>query len=1105
MGWGVEFLQASFLMYDDVMDQSQTRRGKECWYRLPNVSMSNALNDGVFIENAVYSLLIDNTTFDSRIKFSIMRLCHDITLRTIVGQHFDLNSVRPTDQDVDLSRYTFERYWAITAFKTAYYSFWLPVALGMAMAEFPEDQTDYAKTKEACISLGNYFQAQDDVLDVFGDPEVIGKVGTDILESKCSYVYLKARELLEAADDGGESRALLARLNELYRKRDKTESEVAEVKGIFVKSGVKEAFDKFEEEEKAKIDAIAKSICNENLRKKMPRKPAWLSEDDLLKEQADFLNGDKPAASVVRVGKEDKRVTFAEEDGIMKEDESRNVKAQQEAELASVDVPLARVMNDRVVERNPELNTVVAPPRAHPSSAAKGFPKPKLRAWRSKKLAEANVPLAQRKAAGKVKEGNGDNNNNNNNTTAVLNMSKEEREETMAEVQRMFSASNIEFLRERGRKKLEAEGPSDGADSSNKAGDTVTEGEDMYEGEVDLGYGNRLELDELEIDKQKWMEPVNEDEDMPRPEDETFEGRRFDFEGHELKRDAGGRYDPVLYHHGEEPGRPGYTVQELLVLSDSNNGGQRQLAIRTLGNIIEKEEDVSSVWIGHRQVHVRFAVSASHNNINFPQVLEEVEESPSALSVAHLLSMLLPLAPKLQDICGDIVNDAAERYRVDVCNYLLPYVDDYYRASQIGAMRVLGGLESPKRRDLDWCCAGLDRWCKGVKDATMDTEELRSYLPLFSRYMCLRNGDDTVVLHALKVVESLWTSDSHESFYRSLVDCVDSVVQKIEDKVANKDPLTDATVFLLELLLTAFTDAPSVKVLIREPELGHWLLDNGRIDRIGRVLFMLALNDNAVNTLNVKSLSSTEEISAEVFATICRYRPNAKAAARGLKFANEDTLVEALRLMWHTVGLEGPWDASTPLSIVNKASVETVAQIGKINREVAPLLQWGDMAIAVINRVGDFTKSLEASSVAMKLLTSPSCDVPDADTMKWESARVELRRRVQGGVPTALECSLLLALCSVPFPLSSRVDVWCDTDLMIVIAKTDGIEALTGERDLSAVEDSDLADRESQSLLRVWREQCQNFLREASEALSFDDRNLVVRAAKGIEKALEGI
>lgn len=59
-------------------------------------------------------------------------------------------------------------------------------------------------------------------------------------------------------------------------------------------------------------------------------------------------------------------------------------------------------------------------------------------------------------------------------------------------------------------------------------------------------YGNRLELDELEIDKQKWMEPVTEEEDVARQEDETFEGRRFDFEGKErYGSDGEGKYDPV--------------------------------------------------------------------------------------------------------------------------------------------------------------------------------------------------------------------------------------------------------------------------------------------------------------------------------------------------------------------------------------------------------------------------------------------------------------------------------------------------------------------------------------------------------------------------------
>lgn len=39
LGWCIEWLQAFFLVADDVMDDSVTRRGQPCWFRKPEVNV----------------------------------------------------------------------------------------------------------------------------------------------------------------------------------------------------------------------------------------------------------------------------------------------------------------------------------------------------------------------------------------------------------------------------------------------------------------------------------------------------------------------------------------------------------------------------------------------------------------------------------------------------------------------------------------------------------------------------------------------------------------------------------------------------------------------------------------------------------------------------------------------------------------------------------------------------------------------------------------------------------------------------------------------------------------------------------------------------------
>jgi farnesyl diphosphate synthase len=241
LGWSIEFLQAFFLVADDVMDDSQTRRGQPCWYKLPKVKLIS-INDSFLLESFVFWMLRQHFSHEPYYT-ELVELLLDVTQKTEFGQLLDLTS-QEQDSKIDLNRFTLDRYKSIVKYKTAFYSFYLPVALGMLMAGI-DDAEAYNKARKILTIMGEYFQVQDDYLDCFGDPAVIGKVGTDIQDNKCSWLVVQALNKCIP-----EQRKVLENNYGVW-----DDAKVAKVKALYKDLGIPETFEKYEEESYRQIQA----------------------------------------------------------------------------------------------------------------------------------------------------------------------------------------------------------------------------------------------------------------------------------------------------------------------------------------------------------------------------------------------------------------------------------------------------------------------------------------------------------------------------------------------------------------------------------------------------------------------------------------------------------------------------------------------------------------------------------------------------------------------------------------------------------------------------------------------------------------------------------
>ncbi|KAL0818600.1 hypothetical protein ABMA28_009033 [Loxostege sticticalis] len=153
--------------------------------------------------------------------------------------------------------------------------------------------------------------------------------------------------------------------------------------------------------------------------------------------------------------------------------------------------------------------------------------------------------------------------------------------------------------------------------------ETEIENDALWENDIlsHPGVNKWLHFDSLEKDKLEWMKGIKESKKV-KP-DEPYEAR-FDFKGYLLPYSM--EYTEktkTLFHHGEEPHRPGYSLSELIDLSRSAVTQQRVMALNTLAGILEyynvgTYKDIMEIPLSKIFFIIRFALDENKTIILEP-------------------------------------------------------------------------------------------------------------------------------------------------------------------------------------------------------------------------------------------------------------------------------------------------------------------------------------------------------------------------------------------------------------------------------------------------------------------------------------------------------
>lgn len=238
----LDLLHVSALVHDDVMDASDTRRGRPAahrrfeqqhvaagWLGSPAAHGRAAailLGDLLLMWSAE---LFAGSGLDPETLARAQPVLDAVRTEVTAGQYLD---VLAQTQPLGDPRALLETVYRVVEFKTARYTVIRPVQLGATIAGATPGQL--AALADYGSALGRAFQFRDDLLGVFGDSELTGKpAGDDLREGKRT--VLVASALAQASpEDAATVAALLGR-------PDLSPGQIDHLREILITSGAVEA------------------------------------------------------------------------------------------------------------------------------------------------------------------------------------------------------------------------------------------------------------------------------------------------------------------------------------------------------------------------------------------------------------------------------------------------------------------------------------------------------------------------------------------------------------------------------------------------------------------------------------------------------------------------------------------------------------------------------------------------------------------------------------------------------------------------------------------------------------------------------------------------